>query len=105
MREATTAANPIPTRKSAGSWKRSERNNGAALRGGRRRSRGLVADPPYRQDRRRVAELLAQLPDVDVDRARVARERVPPHALEKLVARQHEAAMVEQLPEEIELLR
>ena len=40
-----------------------------------------------------------------VDRARVAREGVAPDALEQLVARQHEAAVVEQLPEEVELLR
>jgi hypothetical protein len=42
---------------------------------------------------------------VHVDRARVAGEGVAPHALEKLVARQHEAAVVQQLPEQVELLR
>ena len=42
---------------------------------------------------------------MDVDRARVAGERVAPDALEQLVARQHEAAVVEQLPEQVELLR
>ena len=42
---------------------------------------------------------------MDVDRARIAGERVAPHALEQLVAGQHEPAMVEQLPEKIELLR
>src|SRR5262249_20915710 len=50
-------------------------------------------------------ELLPQLPDMDVDRARVARERVAPHALEELIAGEDEAAMVEELPEEVELLR
>ena len=34
---------------------------------------------------------------MDVDRARIASERVAPDALEQLVARQHEAAMVEAL--------
>jgi hypothetical protein len=42
---------------------------------------------------------------VHVDRARVAGERVPPHAFEELVAREDEAAMIEQLPEKVELLR
>ena len=65
----------------------------------------LVADAPDRDDRRRVAELAPQLAHVDVDRARVARERVAPDPLEQLVARQHEAAVVEQLPEQVELLR
>jgi hypothetical protein len=41
---------------------------------------------------------------VHVHRARVAGERVAPDALEQLVARQHEALVVEQLPEEVELL-
>src|SRR5258706_16055553 len=99
-----TAASTIPTRKSAGSRKRSDRNNRAALRGGRRRS-GFVPDPPHGRDRRRIAELLPQLPDVHVDRAGVAGERVAPNALEELVAREDETTMVEQLPEEVELLR
>ena len=42
---------------------------------------------------------------MDVDRARVAGERVAPDALEELVAREDDAAMLEQLPEEVELLR
>ncbi len=42
---------------------------------------------------------------MDVDRARIAGERVTPDALEELVAREDEPAMVEQLPEEVELLR
>ena len=41
---------------------------------------------------------------MDVDGAGVAGERVAPDALEQLVARQHEPAVVEQLPEEVELL-
>src|SRR6185295_18371177 len=62
-------------------------------------------DTPDRDDRRGVAELPAQLADVHVHRSRVAGEGVAPHALEQLVARQHEALVVEQLPEEVELLR
>ena len=65
----------------------------------------LVPHAPHGHDRRRVAELAAELPDVDVDGARVAREGVAPDALEQLVAREDEAAVVEQLPEEVELLR
>ena len=42
---------------------------------------------------------------MDVDGARVAGERVAPDPLEQLVAGQDEAAVVEQLPEEVELLR
>ena len=42
---------------------------------------------------------------MDVDRARVAGERVAPDALEQLVAGEHEPAVVEQLPEQLELLR
>src|SRR5438105_895319 len=67
--------------------------------------RDLVADAPHRDDRRRIAELPPHLADMDVHRSRVTGERVAPHALEQLVARQDEAAVVEQLPEEIELLR
>src|SRR5215470_7032075 len=97
----------MPARKRAVSRKRSDRNTAASLRRGRRAPFGpdLVADPPDGDDRRRVAELAPQLPHVDVDRAGVAGERVAPDALEQLVARQHEAAVVEQLPEQVELLR
>ena len=86
---------------------RPEHGEPYALRrlGGSRAGLDLVADAPDRHDRRRVAELAAQLAHVHVDRARVARERVAPDALEQLVAREHEPAMVEQLPEQVELLR
>src|SRR6476469_9669859 len=100
---ATTAASTIPTRNSAGSRKRSDRKN-TVLRGGRR-GRGLVPDPPHGHARRRAAELLPQLPNVNVDRARVTGKRVAPRALEQLVAREDEAAMVEELPQQVELLR
>ena len=69
------------------------------------RRRDLVPDAPDGHDRRGVAELAAELADVDVDGARVAGEGVAPDALEQLVAREHEAAVVEQLPEQVELLR
>ena len=65
----------------------------------------LVADPPDGDDRRRVAELAPNLPNVDVDGPRIAGEGVPPHALEQLVAGEHEPAMVEELPQQVELLR
>src|SRR5664279_348789 len=65
----------------------------------------LVADTPDGHDRARVADLAPELAHMHVHRARVARERVAPHPLEQLVAREHEAAVIEQLPEEIELLR
>src|SRR3954470_11242418 len=69
------------------------------------RRRDLVADTPHGDDRRRITELPPQLADMDVDGASVTRERVAPHTLEQLVARQHEPAMVEQLPQQIEFLR
>src|SRR5262245_39697576 len=64
----------------------------------------LVADTPDRHDGALVADLAAQLTDVDVDRPGVAREGVAPDALEQLLARQHHPAVIEQLPEEVELL-
>ena len=39
-----------------------------------------------------------------IDGACVARERIAPDALEQLVARENEATVVEQLPQEVELL-
>src|SRR6185312_14140321 len=72
---------------------------------GRALGRDLVADAPHGHDRRRVPELSPDLPDVDVHRPRVAGEGVAPHALEQLVSSEDDAAMVEQLPEEVELLR
>src|SRR3954451_22723253 len=98
----------IPARKSAGSLKRSDRSIAlASCLGVHRVTRrtDLVSDAPHGHDRRRVAELAPHLSHVDVDGARVTGERVAPDALEQLVARQDEAAVVEQLPEEIELLR
>src|SRR5438046_1388248 len=107
------------TRNSAGRRKRSEpstafertRSSGAPRASGRGSLRliagrtHLVADTPDGHDRGGVFELAAQLPHVDVNRARVAGERVPPYALEQLVAGKHEAAVIEQLPEQVEFLR
>src|SRR5215217_1952356 len=86
----TRPASASPPRKSAGSRKRSERI--CPLRGCCRLPllRDLVADAPHGDDRRRVAELAAELAHMDVHGARVARERVAPYPLEQLVARQHE---------------
>src|SRR6476469_8219992 len=64
----------------------------------------LVPDAPDGGDRALVAELAAKLADVHVDRSRIARERVAPHPLQQLVTRQHQAAVVEQLPQQVELL-
>src|SRR2546421_2034430 len=99
----------MPSRNTAGSRKRSDLSIGAytVALGADRVPRGadLVADAPHGHDRRGLAELAAQLPHVDVHRAGVTGERVAPDALEQLVARQDEPTVVEQLPEEIELLR
>src|SRR2546423_9939511 len=99
----------MPSRKSAGSRKRSDLSIGAytvALSADRvPRGADLVANAPHGHDRRGLAELAAQLPHVDVHRARVTGERIAPDALEQLVAGEDEAAVVEQLPEEVELLR
>src|SRR5207253_4310801 len=65
----------------------------------------LVPDAPDGGDRALVAELPTELTDVHVHRARVACECVAPDPLEQLVAGQHQAAMVEQLPQQVEFLR
>src|SRR6476660_8638499 len=100
-------ASTIPARKTSGRRTRSDpmtlglrRFLACILRG-----RDLVAHAPHGDDRRRIAELPPELTHMDVDRARVSREGVTPDALEQLIPRQHETAMVEQLPQEIELLR
>src|SRR5512141_1753008 len=99
----------MPTRKSAGSRKRSElsiaRYTLALSRDRVLRGADLVADAPDGHDRGCLAELSAQLSHVDVHRASVTSKGVAPDALEQLVTREHETAMVEQLPEEIEFLR
>src|SRR3954454_4244375 len=67
--------------------------------------RDLVPDAPDGGNRARIAELATQLSHMNVDRPRVARERVSPPPLEQLVSCQHEAPVVEQLPQQVELLR
>src|SRR5262245_7525264 len=106
----TSVESRIPARKSSGSLTRSDESTRPPSSGRGRilllvlGGRDLVAHAPDRDDRRRVAELSPHLPNVDVDRPSVAGEGVAPDALEQLVARQHEPAVVEQLPEQIELL-
>src|SRR5918995_2279768 len=108
IRLETIPDSATPIRKIAGSRNLSDRNMPAAGRLGAHRllaGRDLVADPPHGHDRRRLAELPAKLAHVDVHGARVPREGVAPDALEQLVARKHEPLVVEQLPEQVELLR
>ena len=50
-----------------------------------------------------MAELLAQLGDVDLDRARLAGGDEAPHRLEQLVARDHLAGAAHEIVEQIEL--
>src|SRR5262247_1392917 len=109
MTVETTPANAAPARKRAGSRKRSDISYLPLLGADRvlRRvlgGRGLVPHAPHGHDRRRVAELPSQLADVDVDRPGITGERVAPDPLQQLVARQHETVVVEQLPEQVELL-
>src|ERR671914_1664792 len=104
MRLATSPATAIPARNTAGSRKRSERNTArkrSFVLGAHRVPGGsdLVAHAPHGHDRRGVAQLAAQLPDVHVHRPRVAGEGIAPDALEQLVSREHEPLVIEQLPE------
>src|SRR4051794_870751 len=66
-----------------------------------------VADPAHGEDELRLLgiglELLAQVPDVHVDRARVAIGRVAPHAREQHVAREHPAGAARHRAEDLEL--
>src|SRR5690349_340919 len=97
----------IAARNRAGSRKRSDRNTPPSSLGAHRIPCGcdLVPDAPHGDDRRGVPELAPDLPDVNVDGPGVAGERVTPDPLQELVASQHDAAMVEKLPEQVELLR
>src|SRR5215218_10692244 len=109
MAVAITPLTTMPSRKSAGSRKRSDLSIGPytvalGVHGVPCRA-DFVADAPHGDDRGGLAELAPQLPHVHVHRTRVTREGVAPDALEQLVAREHEAAMVEELPEQVELLR
>src|ERR687887_1697465 len=74
-----------------------------------RRGRVLVEQPvaeaPYRLDQVRTPQLLAQLRDVDVDGARSARKRHPPHAVEEPLAGQDLAGVSRELCKQLELER
>src|SRR5215210_8519073 len=108
----TAAIRPLttmPSKKTAGSRKRSDLSIAAytvALAGDRIAcGPDLIADAPHGHDRGGLPELPSQLAYMNVHGPRITGERVAPDSLEQLVAREHEAAMVEQLPEQVELLR
>src|SRR5581483_3848009 len=93
---ATIPARTIPARKRSGSRTLRDLNIAPTCCSG---GRGVLLSVACGRD------LVPDAPDVDVHRPRVAGEGVAPHTLEQLVAREHEAAVVEQLPEEVELFR
>ena len=62
-----------------------EDGDGDATAHEQRASAQPVPDPPHRGEGQAVAELLAQLPDVDVDGALVAVPALAPHAVEQLL--------------------
>src|SRR5947209_9015713 len=64
----------------------------------------LVADAPDRDDGTGIADLAAQLAHVHIDGSRVAREGVAPDLLEQLIPGQHQAPVLEEGPEQVELL-
>src|SRR6266508_4788239 len=106
------AINPLttmPSRNSAGSRKRSDLSiwpYTVALRTDRiPGGPDLVADPPHGHDRRGLAELPPQLTHMDVHRPRVAGEGVAPDAFDQLAAREHDPAVTDQHPQQIEFKR
>src|SRR5690349_20397256 len=58
-----------------------------------------VSDTTHRVDQRRVndIDLVAQVADVRLEHARVSGERVVPHVLENLIARQHASRVRKQV--------
>src|SRR4051812_50094167 len=62
-----------------------------------------VADAPHRGEGQVVAELLAQLADVDVDGAVVAGPVDAPHPVDQLLAGQGDALVARQEGQQIEL--
>ena len=66
---------------------------------------GLVPGPADGPDQGRPPELAPELADVDVHGPRAAGVAHPPHAIEEPVARVHDAGALEEVGEEVELLR
>src|SRR5438270_1664396 len=69
------------------------------------RSSEAVPDAPHGGERQGVAELLAELANVDVDGALVAVPSRSPHAVEELLTGESQAGVVGQEPEQVELSR
>src|SRR5581483_2238199 len=65
----------------------------------------LVARAADRANQAPPAELLAQLRDVDVHGAGAAGERHSPDPVEQALAREHEAGVLREVREQVELLR
>src|SRR5581483_8162957 len=70
-----------------------------------RRGEELVAGSSHGADRLGSAELAPELCDVDVDRARAAGVRHAPYEVEQPLPREHDAGMLEEAREQVELLR
>src|SRR3990172_8701465 len=77
------------------------------MRSSARRSRldSFITRAAYGADHRRPLQLPAQLSDVNVHRARPARIADPPNAVEETVARENDARTLEEVDEQVELLR
>ena len=91
---------------------RGERGDGQRQLAPRRRRRShrraqAVADVAHRLDRAAsvVAELAAQVADVDVEHLGARVELEAPHRVEELLARQHLVGMPQQMGEQLELAR
>src|SRR5439155_25815760 len=69
------------------------------------RLNGLVPGAADGADQPRPAELAAELPDVDVDRARAAGIREAPDPVEEAVAREDDSHRLDEVSEQVELLR
>src|SRR4051794_5411145 len=69
------------------------------------RSSQPVPDAPHGGERQGVAELLAELANMDVDGALVAVPPLAPDAVEDLLAGKSKAGVVGQEPEQVELAR
>src|SRR5205085_10402107 len=69
------------------------------------RSVEAIADTPHGGERQRLAELLAQLPHVYVDRALVAVPVGSPDTVEELLAREREPGVLREELQQVELAR